>query len=362
VVGVGVVVGCWVVGVVVGWVVGVVVAGRVVGGRVVGLPPELDLRVVVVARRVVVVVWATRRPEMPRKEPVPTGPAALTAVVVVDRLGPVVEGAREEAGATVGPGENTVPRASQPGPQRPLWAARAKATVKAIRAKTENPATRTRRLACQLWVRAASSREARSTSPAWVLAVAPKLVQDGDRLAPALTSAAVVTPVPARAGGIGRAVGISSGRERPLQQLQGRVGRDAAVAVPAAVGEHDQLAPVAVADLGQGGVGALAGQVQHDRVGVLQPVAVVRLADGGEPGQRAAGPEQVLHQGGQPHALREQDDPPWWAQLRPGPPGHRSRRRHLLGPSFTRRVAAQSRHLLLLPGVPGRQAIRPQNA
>ena len=120
VVGVGVVV-AWVVGVVgvvVGWVVGVVVAGRVVAGRVVGLPPELGLAVVVVARRVVVVVTATRPPETPWNEPFPagpTGPPGLTAVVVVERLGPVVDGTLEEAGAIVLSGENTVPRASQPG-------------------------------------------------------------------------------------------------------------------------------------------------------------------------------------------------------------------------------------------------------
>jgi hypothetical protein len=132
------------------------------------------------------------------------------------------------------------------------------------------------------------------------------------------------------------------------------------VAVPAAVGEHDQLATVAVADLGKGGVGALPGQVEHDRVGVLQPLAVVRLADGREPGQGAAGPEQEFQQGGQPSALGEQDDPPRRAYLAPRPPGHRSRRRHLLEPSFTCLVAAQSRHHFLLPGVPGKQEIRLQ--
>ena len=127
-----VVVGGFVVGTVVG---ACVVGGGVVGGRVgvvvPGLPP-VGLTVVVVACRTVVV--AGRPPETPRRALVPAG--ALAAVVVVGRLGPVVVGALELAGATVGAGENAVPRASHPGPQRP-WAARAKATVKATRAKTE---------------------------------------------------------------------------------------------------------------------------------------------------------------------------------------------------------------------------------
>jgi hypothetical protein len=145
----GAVVGGAVVGVVVGGAVVWVVAGRVVAGRVVA-----GFLVVVVARgSVVVVVPARPPPEIPPKAPVP----GVAAVVVVERLGPVVEGASEEAGAIVGMGENPVPNASQPGPQRP-WEARAKATVKATRAKTENPATRTRRRACQPWVRVMSSR------------------------------------------------------------------------------------------------------------------------------------------------------------------------------------------------------------
>ena len=131
-----------------------VVGGRVVGGRVGVVVPELPPvgLTVVVARRAVVVV-ASRPSEMPRVALVPREPA----VVVVERLGPVVE----EAGATVGMGENPVPKASQPGPQRP-WEASAKATVKATRAEIENPATRTRRRACQPWVRVMSSRWTRS--------------------------------------------------------------------------------------------------------------------------------------------------------------------------------------------------------
>ena len=107
-------------GSVVGAVVGAcVVDGSVVGGRVDAVVPELPpvgLTVVVVARRTVVVV-AGRPPETPRRALVPDG--ALAVVVVVGRFGPVVVGAFELAGATVGAGENAVPRASQPGPQRP---------------------------------------------------------------------------------------------------------------------------------------------------------------------------------------------------------------------------------------------------
>ena len=99
-------------GAVVGGGVGWVVAGRVVAGRVVA-----GFLVVVVTRPAAVVVVTARPPEMPRKAPVAGLPARAT--VVVGRLGPVVEGVREEAGATVGSGANTVPKASQPGPQRP---------------------------------------------------------------------------------------------------------------------------------------------------------------------------------------------------------------------------------------------------
>jgi len=205
-----VVVGGFVVGTVVG---ACVVGGSVVGGRVgvvvPGLPP-VGLTVVVVARRTVVVV-AGRPPETPRRALVPAG--ALAAVVVVGRLGPVVVGALELAGATVGAGENAVPRASHPGPQRP-WAARAKATVKATRAKTENPATRTRRLARQPSVSATAARETRSTRPAWALpAAAANGAQDGARLAAALTSAGVplVSAGPPSAAGSGRAVLSSTG-------------------------------------------------------------------------------------------------------------------------------------------------------
>ena len=219
--------------------------------------------------------------------------------MVVDRLGPVVEGALEEAGATVGAGENAVPTASQPGPQRP-WEATTKATVKATRAKTENPATRTRRLACQPSVRVTTSLETRSTRPAWAFpAAAANGAQDGAFLAAALRSAGAAAGGGAAQGGRERAgrpdldrrvpvelgLGLGTGRggrfqagqaegraevgglERPLQQRPGRVGGGRWVPVPA-IGEHDQLAPVAVADLGQGGVGAIAGQVEHDRVGV----------------------------------------------------------------------------------------------
>ena len=70
-------------------VVGWVVAGRVVAGRVV-----VGFLVVVVARRSVVVV-AAPPPEMPRKAPVPGLPPGA---VVVERLGPVVDGVREESG------------------------------------------------------------------------------------------------------------------------------------------------------------------------------------------------------------------------------------------------------------------------
>jgi hypothetical protein len=205
---------------VVGEVVGVVgvVVGEVVGvvGVVVGEVVGLGLRVVVVARRPMVVVVATRPLETPPKMPDPPRlPAvpALTTVVVGERLGPVVDGAFEEAGATVGLGENTVPKASQPGPQRPPWAARRKATVKATRAKAENPATRTRRLACQPWVRATRTRETRSTRPAWSPpAATPNEAKDGDRLAAALTSAGPLPSAgPPRAAGIGRAARISTG-------------------------------------------------------------------------------------------------------------------------------------------------------
>jgi hypothetical protein len=73
------------------------------------------------------------------------------------------------------------------------------------------------------------------------------------------------------------------GLVRSLQQRPGGVRRGLRAGL-ATVGEHDQLAPVAVADLGQGGVGAVAGQVEHDRVGVDEPVAVGRLTHPGEPG------------------------------------------------------------------------------
>src|SRR5829696_3602937 len=207
-----------------GCVVGVVVGACVVGGRVVGgwvgvvvpeLPPVGCLTVVVVARRTVVVVVASRPLETPPNAPdtpaVPAVPAPRAPVV--ERFGPVVDGAVEEAGATVGSGENTVPEMSQPGPQRPPWAARAKATVKATRAKAENPATRTRRLACQPWVRAATSRETRSTRPAWAPpAAAANGAQAGERLAVALMSAGPSSVTgPPRAAGIGRAVRISTG-------------------------------------------------------------------------------------------------------------------------------------------------------
>ena len=87
-----------VVGAVVGGVVGLVVAGRVVAGRVVA-----GRRVVVVMTSALALVVATLPPEMPWKAPVAGEPAA--AVVLVARLGPVVEEASEEAGAIVGAGE-----------------------------------------------------------------------------------------------------------------------------------------------------------------------------------------------------------------------------------------------------------------
>jgi hypothetical protein len=105
-----------VVGAVVGGVVGLVVADLVVAGRVVAT----GRRVVVVACLVVVV--ARRPPEMPWKAPEPGEPDAARAavvVLVVERLGPVLEGVVDSLAAIVGSGENTVPRASQPGPQRP---------------------------------------------------------------------------------------------------------------------------------------------------------------------------------------------------------------------------------------------------
>src|SRR5215218_3040124 len=68
-------------GAVVGGAVDLVVAGRVVAGRVVAT----GLRVVVVVARSVVLVAATRPPEMPRKAPVLREPAG--APVLVARLG-----------------------------------------------------------------------------------------------------------------------------------------------------------------------------------------------------------------------------------------------------------------------------------
>jgi hypothetical protein len=90
----------------------VVVTGRVVAGRVVA-----GRRVVVVTLALVVLVVAALPPEMPWKAPVAGEPART--VVLVARLAPVVEEASEEAGAIVGAGEKPVPKASQPGPQRP---------------------------------------------------------------------------------------------------------------------------------------------------------------------------------------------------------------------------------------------------
>jgi hypothetical protein len=96
---------------------GTVVGGTVVGGRVVtGLVVAGFLELVVTCPPVVVVL-AAAPPEMAWTSPLPGLPERAT--VVVERLGPVVEGVCEEAGATVGSGENTVPNASQPGPQRP---------------------------------------------------------------------------------------------------------------------------------------------------------------------------------------------------------------------------------------------------
>ena len=112
----GAVAGGWVEGgAVVGGTVDRVVAGRVVAGRVV-----TGRRVVLAAPCPLVVV--RRRPEVPRKAPVPGEPARMT-VVDVGCPGRVLEGGRDSTEAIVGTGDSPVPSGSQPGPQRP-WAAR----------------------------------------------------------------------------------------------------------------------------------------------------------------------------------------------------------------------------------------------
>lgn len=133
----GVVGGAVVVGVAGGWMVvgGWTVGGRVDGVIVLGPPPALGLKVVVVASRPAVVVLAGRPTELPRNAPVP---GDSVPAVAAERLGPVAEGTRDLLAVIVGAGENPIPKASQPRPQRP-WAARAKATAKATQRGGRDP-------------------------------------------------------------------------------------------------------------------------------------------------------------------------------------------------------------------------------
>ena len=331
-----------------------VVTGRVVAGRVVA-----GFLVVVVARgSVVVVVPARPPPEIPPKAPVPE----VAAVVVVERLGPVVEGASEEAGATVGMGENTVPKASQPGPQRP-WEARAKATVKATRAKIENPATRTRRRACQPWVRVMSSRwtrsirsscpggaagarrtgaclaaALRSTAPAPAGGTGvPSRPHPGRRRPPAVRRAGIEGPagVPnrrgrrrCRAAGDGKGRAQLLGGERAGQQGGGVVEVQPAALVPLGH-EHDHRSEEAPADLPEGVGAVLDGQVEHDHVGAVDGPALGQLAQRADAAEPVGGVQEMVEHRGQAGALGQQHHPPPVELARPAPPATRLRHAHL---------------------------------
>ena len=287
--------------------------------------------------------------------------------MVVERLGPVVEGASEEAGATVGMGENTVPKASQPGPQRP-WEARAKATVKATRAKIENPATRTRRRACQPWVRVMSSRwtrSIRSSCPGGAagarrtgacLAAALSRPRQPPPAGPASPpggrerggpAGAAAVAVRSRAGASGRgsagaepgrwrcrAAGDGQGRaqllggERAGQQGGGVVEVQPAALVPLGH-EHDHRSQEAPADLPEGVGAVLDGQVEHDHVGAVDGPALGQLAQRADAAEAVGGVQEMVEHRGQAGALGQQHHPPPVELARPAPPATRLRHAHL---------------------------------
>jgi hypothetical protein len=316
------------------WVVtGRVVAGRVVAGR----------RVVVVALGLVVLVVATLPPEMPWKAPVAGEPGGT--VVLVARLGPVVEEASEEAGAIVGAGEKPVPKASQPGPQRPPWAAMAKATVKATRANAENPALDRRPPGRRLGVggidrvgrrRDRLRRGSRGQDP---------------RGGPGES-------------GAGQGGAQLLGRERAGQQPAGVVGTQPARA--AGPGDQDdQRAQVATTDLVDGGHPVLGGHVEHDHVGGLQRPALGQLAQRADAAEPVGRVQQVVEHGGQGGALGHQQHPPPMEVAGPAPPAHVPDT-HLDGrlphPNTCRHMpnGGAKPPPLSVPGAPGNQAIRPQ--
>ena len=238
------------------------------------------------------------------------------------------------------PGRSSAPARSRSRRHRSRAAAalggHGEGTVKATRANAENPATRTRRLACQPWARAASSRRTRSTRSSWPGGVAAAR-WTGARRAAALGSAgstgSAVAATASAAGAGARTLGAAPGSPGPARAAPsssaenggaaaGRRRRDAAARAAGPGDQDDQRAQVATTDLVDGGHPVLGGHVEHDHVGGLQRPALGQLAQRADAAEPVGRVQQVVEHGGQGGALGHQQHPPPMEVAGPAPPAH----------------------------------------